>query len=245
MAGPSTHPDLAEAVARHQAGDLSQATTLYRQILAAQPGNADALHLLGLLEHQQGRSEAGIELIEQALSHRPDSPLFLGNLAGILIALGKALADSGDSQGARHHLDRALELAPEDARAHGHLADLLANEGRLDEAARHYKTVLRIDPKSGSAHCGLGNVLREQGHLDKALEHCQRGLALHPRYAIGYTDLGRCLQELRRDDDALAAYRQALAIDSRLYSVVAKKLAKASAGRVWLHPSQLRKALLE
>ena len=43
------------AVRHHQAGHLQQAEQLYRQILAQQPGHADALHMLGLIAHQLGR----------------------------------------------------------------------------------------------------------------------------------------------------------------------------------------------
>ena len=40
---------------------------IYRQVLAHDPENADALHLLGVLMHQAGKTAAGIEPIERAL----------------------------------------------------------------------------------------------------------------------------------------------------------------------------------
>ena len=43
------------AVQHHQAGRLAEAELLYRQILAAQPNHADALHLLGVMAQQVGR----------------------------------------------------------------------------------------------------------------------------------------------------------------------------------------------
>ncbi|MBE0475148.1 tetratricopeptide repeat protein, partial [Rhodoferax sp.] len=50
---------LQAAVQYHQNGQLAQAQALYRQILQANPNHPDALHLLGLIEHQQGRSAHG------------------------------------------------------------------------------------------------------------------------------------------------------------------------------------------
>ena len=41
------------AVQHHQAGRLADAEALYRQILAAQPGHADALHFLGALPYEE------------------------------------------------------------------------------------------------------------------------------------------------------------------------------------------------
>ena len=51
------------AVQHHQAGRLPQAEQLYRQILAQEPGHADAMHLLGVIAAQLGRNDAAVELI--------------------------------------------------------------------------------------------------------------------------------------------------------------------------------------
>jgi len=57
---------LRRGAALHQAGQLAQAQALYRQVLAQDPGNAEALHLLGVLAHQTGHHAAAEQLIRQA-----------------------------------------------------------------------------------------------------------------------------------------------------------------------------------
>ncbi len=53
-------PDpLATAVQHHQDGRVAEAEALYRQILAAEPDNSEALHLLGVLSLQQGETVVG------------------------------------------------------------------------------------------------------------------------------------------------------------------------------------------
>ena len=47
----------------HSAGDLQTAERLYRQVLAQQPGNFDALHLLGVARAQQGQYDEARRLI--------------------------------------------------------------------------------------------------------------------------------------------------------------------------------------
>ena len=47
---------LEAAVERHRAGDLDGAETLYREVLDAASGNADALNLWGLYAGSVGRS---------------------------------------------------------------------------------------------------------------------------------------------------------------------------------------------
>ena len=45
---------LESALAHHRAGRLAEAEAIYRQILATDPQQADSLHLLGMIRHQQG-----------------------------------------------------------------------------------------------------------------------------------------------------------------------------------------------
>jgi Tfp pilus assembly protein PilF len=47
---------LQTAVAFHQRGKLTEAERLYRDILKVAPGHFDALHLLGILKHQQNQN---------------------------------------------------------------------------------------------------------------------------------------------------------------------------------------------
>ena len=55
------------AIEHHQAGRLPMAEEIYRRILAVEPNHPDALHLLGLVEHQTGRQEQAIEHIGRAI----------------------------------------------------------------------------------------------------------------------------------------------------------------------------------
>ena len=57
-----------EGMARHRAGDHSEAETIYRRVLQADPEHPDALHLLGLIAYQRGRNEDAVESIRRANS---------------------------------------------------------------------------------------------------------------------------------------------------------------------------------
>jgi len=68
---PAREPEiLAQAIAGaaklHRDGMASEAETLYQRILQIKPGHFDALHLLGVLRQQQGRSEEALRLIDAA-----------------------------------------------------------------------------------------------------------------------------------------------------------------------------------
>src|SRR6185295_4213946 len=81
---------LQAALAHHQAGRLREAEALYRELLAAEPGNSDALHLLGVAAHQLGRHDEAIVLIEKAIAADASRPEFHNNLGEALRALGRA-----------------------------------------------------------------------------------------------------------------------------------------------------------
>ena len=66
--GQGSEARFADAVAFHEAGRMAEAEALYRVILNAEPHNADALHLLGLVHFQTGRAEQAIRFIHDAIA---------------------------------------------------------------------------------------------------------------------------------------------------------------------------------
>ena len=79
---------LTTAIAMHRAGQLGQASQLYQKILTREQENPEALHLLGVLNHQQGQNTRAIELIGRAVALRPNSHIYHANLAEAYRALG-------------------------------------------------------------------------------------------------------------------------------------------------------------
>ena len=55
----------------HRAGRLQEAEQTYRQVLAAAPGHADSLHMLGVLATQCGQPQAALSCIDQAIAIKP------------------------------------------------------------------------------------------------------------------------------------------------------------------------------
>ena len=54
------------AMQHHGQGHLSQAETIYQQILQTDPSQPVALHLLGVIAHQVGKYEKAVDLITKA-----------------------------------------------------------------------------------------------------------------------------------------------------------------------------------
>ncbi len=205
---PSTAPArlatlLREALAHHRAGDLDGAERAYRAMLAADGGNADALHLLGALHHQRGQDADAVRLIGQAIARRPKMAEQHANLGLALHALGRL-------EEAEAEYRRALALREAYAEAHNSLGSALQDQDRLAEAARHYRRALDLDAGYAEAWANLGTLLRAQddhGEAETALRHALR---LDPGHATALTNLGVVLKETGRIGEAEAAHLEAL-----------------------------------
>ena len=96
---------LEQAFERHRAGDLREARRLYEQVLAEVPGDHRTMFRSGLLELQEGRPEAALRRIEQAIEAAPEQvryPLGLGETLAALdrwadaaTAYRRAIASTG------------------------------------------------------------------------------------------------------------------------------------------------------
>ena len=62
------HDDLNLGLGYHQNGHLAQAAQLYQNVLARDPQQVDALHLLGVVAYQQGNPARAVELIGRAIA---------------------------------------------------------------------------------------------------------------------------------------------------------------------------------
>jgi len=198
---------VAEAVTlalRHlRAGDLQRAEVIYRQILQVDPRQADALHFLGLIAHQVGRSDIAVDYMKQSLAVMPYNDGFHYNLGLAYQALGQL----GEAQAS--YLE-ALRLRPDCAEAHNNLANVLVDLGKLDEAEAGYRRALAINPNSPDAHNNLGVALAIQGKLDEAATSLRQALHLKPDYAKAHLDLGHVVLEQNKVDQAALHYREAL-----------------------------------
>jgi tetratricopeptide (TPR) repeat protein len=229
-------PDpLATAVQHHRDGRVKEAEALYRQVLAAEPDNPEALHLLGVLSLQRGDVQAAVDLIRRAIAVDPTRP-------GYHFNLGVALASRGDPDGAIAAYRDALALRSDDADAHNNLGLLLlsrneqaaaaasfraalghvpdhigagVNLGRLlladtqpEEALACFDTVLRRDPAQPEALYGRGAAYAAVQRLDRAEQDFRALLAAQPDHAATLNRLGAVLIRQARMDEAIDLLRR-------------------------------------
>jgi predicted O-linked N-acetylglucosamine transferase (SPINDLY family) len=236
-------PLLEQAIAHHRAGKLEQAEVLYRQVIAEDEHQPDALHLLGLIAHQTGNHAQAAELIRRAILANPNAPQFYANLgivshaAGNLVEatelfqravdldpdfadalnnLGSALEAQGRREEAIAHYRRAALARPGFALAHLNLAVALRKSRRYEEATLEYQQVIALDPGALAVYVELANLLKELGRPAQAATWYERALQVQPQSALIYSNLGVALRDLTRLEDSLAAHRRAVELDPNL-----------------------------
>jgi len=167
----------------HQAGDLTTARKFYEEVLQHAPRDADALHLLGMVNAQEGDFEAAVDKIRYALEIDPDNALFHNHFANSLKALGQY-------DKAMFHYKRALELVPDYAEVHNNLGGLYQKIGDTENALRQYAKALSINPAYITAHENLGALFMRQGKFDEARRQYNNVLELHPTSVNAHYQLG-------------------------------------------------------
>ena len=70
---PSRTATIQLALTMHRHGMWPEAERLYETVLAEDPENFDALHLSGVLRHQQGQSAEALHRVAAALRAQPQS----------------------------------------------------------------------------------------------------------------------------------------------------------------------------
>ncbi len=197
-------PQLQIGLTHHRAGRLREAEETYRQILAAQPNHADAMHLLGLLQVQHRRHDLSIEMIRKAIGLNPMAADYHDNLGQVYFELKRIDEAMGSYR-------RAAELNPRHQRAHFNLANMLYMKERWTEAAAEYQLAAAITPGMVEAHQNLATTLQRLGRLDEAEASVKKALELNPKSAEARNTLGVLLSNRNRIEAAIAEYRVALA----------------------------------
>ena len=207
---PSDNLSIGEALNRAQAhwnaGQTDQAELFCQRVLAAWPGQTDALHLLGVMAHAFGNLDLALQYVRQACQTPRTPAVYFSNLAEM--CRQKGLLEEGEQAGRR-----AVALAPNLVAARNNLGIILQEAGKLEESAACLERVVALQPDYAEAHNNLGNTFKRMGQLDKAAAHYERALSLLPNYAEVYSNLAHLLNDLGRFDEAADRARRAIDIN--------------------------------
>ena len=215
------------AVQAHQDGNLTEASTGYERVLAAQPDHAAALYLAGALARSEGDAPAARARFHAAVQAAPGyadarvaliTSLVDAGLADEAVAvaregieldpgaralsraLGQAELARGNATAAVNAFETALAYDPGNADAHYNHGVALQSMRKLADAARAYQRALACDPALFAADFNLGVIFDQQGHAGAAITAFSNVLARVPDHVAAYKALAETLLASGRID---------------------------------------------
>ena len=143
---------LAHALEAYELGRIDAAAAACERLLARDPRNAPALHLLGLIADGRSDHARAAGLIQSAIAADPAVGLYHFNLGNVLRELGRA-------EEAATSYARATALDPRRFAAWFNLAQLLAERGQPEQAIVAFREAIRTEPGSLHARVELAAAL--------------------------------------------------------------------------------------
>lgn len=231
------------AIEYHQNGDLGRAEIEYQRILASNPSNADALHLLGVIALQSAQWDLAAKYISHALDINPSQAAALNNYGIVLkelkqypraieqylraiglnrgdantyMNLGNVYQAMGDYEKAIGAYDKSMVLEPSFVSVMINKAAAQDKLQRRANSVRILKCALMVNPQDASIHNNLGNIYQSTNQTRCALQCFTRALEINPLFHDAYYNRGNVRRELNQLDSALADYDRAISINAHI-----------------------------
>src|SRR5437879_6269299 len=182
--------------------NYAAAESIYRQVLASDPYNPEALKCLGIVEQTELKFNDSIELFKRVLREHSDYPqvnFFLGlsyygqhDLNDAIASFEQELKTSAPHPAARYYLALALEAEGRTNDAIDQLNQVVAQNPdnanvlyelarlHMDASFRAIERLRKLDPDSFQNHAFTGGLYVQEGHYEAAIGEYQAALRKQP-----------------------------------------------------------------
>lgn len=189
------------ALAALRVGDVAGAEMRLRDILIADPFNADAISKLAEIAVDQRRIEDATVLLRKAVTADPNPERRLELIAHLQRFAGPGLV-LNELQELPQEVRNRFEVKAIEAGTRGIL-------GEHDEQIRLYKEMVRERPRQPGLWMSLGNALKTTGRTDEAVDALRHALKVQPTFGEAYWTLAN-FKSFRFSPRELNQMRQAL-----------------------------------
>jgi predicted TPR repeat methyltransferase len=198
-----------ESALRHYAdGDMQQAHASALEVLNVDPKNAQALHLMGLIELARGQAETALDYLRRSVEADPGNAEFHNNLGVVL----RASALHEEAEG---HFRAASGLDPENATAAYNLGTSLLSREQFDDAEKCFRQAIASDGEYADPHCQLGDVLARRGGIKEAMPWWRKAIELDPNHGAAHLFIGYALSSMGHGGDAAPFLARAVELNPR------------------------------
>ncbi len=187
----------------HQAGNLNDAISSYKQLLNQFPDEPQILNLLGAALLQLENFEEAVRILKRSLVVDQNQPMVLSNL-------GYGFHKLQRFDEALSFCDRAIALKPDFADAYNNRGLVLRELNRFQEALESYCNAITLKPSFADAHNNKGAALYELKRFNEALMNYDCAINLNPDFGEAVFNRAVLLNELERFAEALMSYNHVI-----------------------------------
>lgn len=159
----------------------------YEKLLSQNPESSEAMHLLGVAHHYNGRWLQARENYERARALNPKIP-------GIDRDLGRLYTQTGELRLAHQSFERSLSEEPGEPLNYLYLGELFEKESNFSEAAGAYLRARNISPLWAAPSYHLGVVYGKMNRLGDAYYYLGRSHLLMDEDETAIANMERALK---------------------------------------------------
>jgi Flp pilus assembly protein TadD len=195
-------------IAHGERKEWDAALAALRSAVAIAPGSVQAHYNLALtLDRAHPGTGAGVTEYRAALKLDPQH-------VDSLMNLGVHFGDSNPAE-AKLFFERALRIAPANAKVHLNLALLLSRQGEESASVSEFEKAIRLDPNLLEARRQLVSVFVIQQRWPQAVEQCRQILQREPDDAATRYTLARSLNHSGQQEEGKKEMEQSQMLRKR------------------------------
>jgi len=188
--------------------------SLYRDIIAKNPGCWAAYSNLGAHMMKTKRAAEGEDLLREAIRLSPKNYLSHSNYGHALLQKGQRDGFvAGQIDEAIEHFETAIRIEPRFAPAYVGMAMALSCDGRNAEARDYLAKAVERRAQYPDALAAMGVLLVKEENWSGAQDYFERALKLKPNLLAAQHGLGLALVNLGKSQEAISPLQNALQLD--------------------------------
>jgi len=194
--------------AYYQKGDYLKAADFFKQAVAEDSNDKEAVQLLGLSYYVSGRPAEAIPYLEKVQTWYPRANVDAAYVLGI------CYLRSRDYPQARNAFAKMFDVPPDSGASYLLTARMLFRQEFIPIAEEYAQKAIGADPKLPLAHQLLGEIHMFTSKIPEAISDFQQELAINPGYPAAYYKLGDAYSRIQKYDEAERLLQRSIWLDA-------------------------------
>ena len=195
-------------VTYYKKSDYLKAVASFKKALEEDPGDNEAVQLMGLSYYLAGRPAEAIGPLEKVQTWYPNANVDAAYILGICYIQTKDYAN------ARKAFARMFAVPGDSAASYLITARMLLRQDFAPVAEEYAKKAVELDAKLPRVHLLLGEIYLYKSRIPEAVEQFQKELELNPGEAAVYFKLADAYSRLQKYEEAERLLQRSIWLDA-------------------------------